>query len=620
MDRTLRLWRVTVPCTAVMLLSACGGGSSGSSPTVTTYEVTATAGTGGTISPASVTVDSGGTTSFTVTPSSGYAISGVTGCGGTLSGDTYTTGAVTANCSVTASFVAQYTVTAIAGTGGTISPSSALVNAADTTMFTVTPSAGYVISGVTGCGGSLSGTTYTTGTINAACTVTASFSAAFTWVSGSDTPGASGVYGTQGVAAAANVPGARDGGAAWTDAHGNLWLFGGFEGYTNAINPATGNFLNDLWEYSPSSGDWTWVGGSSAACAQGVYGTQGVAAAANLPGPRSVTTTWTDSSGNVWLFGGGGCDTTGAFLWYGDLWKFSPSLAEWTWVGGSTASNAPAVYGTEGAAAAANMPGGRGGFAKWTDASGNLWLFGGAAWDTATSSEGDLNDLWEYSPSSGDWTWMGGSNTFNASGNYGTQGAPAGTNVPGARWAALSWTDTNGNFWLFGGQGYDSAGQLGELNDLWEYSPSTGVWTWVNGPNTANAPGVYGSQGVAAAANVPSPRDSAATWMDASGDLWLFGGEGYLVSTGYFHRLNDLWKFSPASGEWTWVAGSSTFDAAGVYGTQGVAAATNVPGARASITSWQDASGNAWLFGGYQYDDATNTRFEMNDLWKYPIN
>ena len=264
--------------------------------------------------------------------------------------------------------------------------------------------------------------------------------------------------------------------------------------------------------------------------------------------------------------------------------------------------------------------GGCGGFAKWTDANGNLWLFGGSAWNASTSSEAYLNDLWEYSPQSGEWTWVGGSDTFNPGGVYGTQGAAAGTNVPGARSGALSWTDAKGNFWLFGGIGYDSAGQYGELNDLWEYSPSTGEWTWVNGSNTKNATGVYGTQGVAAAANVPSPRDSAASWMDAGGNLWLFGGEGYLVSTGFYHRLNDLWKFSPASGEWTWVAGSSGFDATGVYGTQGAASAANVPGARAAMFFWQDTNGNAWLFGGYQYDDSTNTRFEMNDLWKYPIN
>ena len=37
-----------------------------------------------------------------------------------------------------------------------------------------------------------------------------------------------------------------------------------------------------------------------------------------------------------------------------------------------------------------------------------------------------------------------------------------------------TWIDSSGNLWLFGGYGYDSTGQLGYLNDLWQYDPSTG--------------------------------------------------------------------------------------------------------------------------------------------------
>ena len=68
--------------------------------------VTASAGSGGSITPtAPQSVASGATASFTLTPASGYQIASVTGsCGGSLSGSTYTTAPVTANCSVVASF------------------------------------------------------------------------------------------------------------------------------------------------------------------------------------------------------------------------------------------------------------------------------------------------------------------------------------------------------------------------------------------------------------------------------------------------------------------------------------------------------------------------------------
>lgn len=97
-------------------------------------------------------------------------------------------------------------------------------------------------------------------------------------------------------------------------------------------------------------------------------------------------------------------------------------------------------------------------------------------------------------------------------------------------------------------------------------TPSTAnEWTWMSGSNTANAPGVYGTLGVAAASNVPGARGDAVSVTDSSGNLWLFGGDSGNSS------FNDLWKFSPATNEWTWVSGSDTANAVGVYGTQGVA-------------------------------------------------
>ena len=69
-----------------------------------TYTVTAIAGNGGSISPTSTSVQEGSTASFTVTPNTDYTIASVTGCNGSLSGSTYTTGTVTAPCTVTASF------------------------------------------------------------------------------------------------------------------------------------------------------------------------------------------------------------------------------------------------------------------------------------------------------------------------------------------------------------------------------------------------------------------------------------------------------------------------------------------------------------------------------------
>lgn len=76
------------------------------------YTVTPSAGSGGSISPDTPqSVEHGDTTSFTVTPDTGYSIDKVEGCNGSLSGNTYTTGAITADCEVTAGFAININTT-----------------------------------------------------------------------------------------------------------------------------------------------------------------------------------------------------------------------------------------------------------------------------------------------------------------------------------------------------------------------------------------------------------------------------------------------------------------------------------------------------------------------------
>ena len=70
-----------------------------------TLTVTPTAGSGGSISPATPqSVATGGVVSFTVTPNAGYGITSATGCGGSLSGTTYTTAPMIGDCSVQVTF------------------------------------------------------------------------------------------------------------------------------------------------------------------------------------------------------------------------------------------------------------------------------------------------------------------------------------------------------------------------------------------------------------------------------------------------------------------------------------------------------------------------------------
>ena len=457
----------------------------------------------------------------------------------------------------------------------------------------------------------------------------------WTWIGGSNTGASGGVYGTLGTPAAGNVPGGRYAAVSWTDKSGNFWLFGGC-----GINATGTAYLNDLWEYSPATKEWAWISGSSdlgngyAGCAHGsagVYGALNTPAAGNSPGSRYFASGWNDSSGNLWLYGGWGYDINGSVGLLNDLWEFNPSTKQWAWMGGSSTlpdntgyGGQPAVYGSLLTPAIGNNPGGRSNAAYWTDKSGNFWLFSGYG-----NGNKFHNDLWEFNPSTGEWAWMGGSDTTGSVGVYGTLGTPDPGNVPGARIAAASTTDSNGNFWLFGGSGYipTNNGNYGDLNDLWEFNPSTTEWTWMGGGDTIGGnggnPGVYGTLGTPAAGNVPGSRDNASIWTDSSGNLWLFAGTGWDENNLFGRRgdLNDLWEFNPSTKLWTWMGGTDSIlgscyaylsyefcGAPGVYGTLGTPAAGNIPPGRNGASSWTDSLGNLWLFGGDNY---------LNDLWVY---
>jgi len=182
----------------------------------------------------------------------------------------------------------------------------------------------------------------------------------------------------------------------------------------------------------------------------------------------------------------------------------------WTWVGGADSAAAAGHYGTLGVLAAGSVPGARQGASAWRNAAGFLYLLGGSGQDSAGVS-GELNDLWSYCECDGrrEWQWISGSSGVNAPGAYGTLGVAAAANTPGARHGASNWVDQYGNFWLFGGSGFDSAGTQDLLGDLWKYSPDTRTWQWLGGSNTARAAGIYGTKAEAATGNAPGARRGA---------------------------------------------------------------------------------------------------------------
>ena len=159
--------------------------------------------------------------------------------------------------------------------------------------------------------------------------------------------------------------------------------------------------------------------------------------------------------------------------------------------------------------------------------------------------------------SPGQWTWVSGADQSSQTiANYGTQGVPAPTNVPGGRYGSIAAVDSQGRFYVFGGQSSPAIDQ----NDLWRFDPATSQWTWLSGSMMTNAHGSYGVKGVASASNQPSARSHSGFTITPQGKLYLFGGQAH-DAQGNLGQMNDLWMYNPTSNMWTWISGDSTIDA-----------------------------------------------------------
>lgn len=320
------------------------------------------------------------------------------------------------------------------------------------------------------------------------------------------------------------------------------------------------------------------------------FGIQGVPDSTSYPPPYGHMG-WTDLQGNFWLFGGmRDIDTTQ----WSDLWKYETTTNQWTWIKGWGIPNDTGYTGFMGVLDTANRPGYANGV-TWVGLNGDLWLL-------------QMNGrLWKYEIISNTWTWMNGNSVVPI---YGTKGTSAITNTPGFRKWASSWTDSQGNLMLFGG----NTSNLNHYNDLWKYDISINEWTWIGGSNIVNHSGYYGSLGVTDSLNLPHSRSAHTSWLDTLGNLWVFGGSTTFIGNCY-NFLNDLWKLD-TSNIWTWISGQDTINSSGNYGSICIPSVNFVPSARTVALGWVDSTNNLWLYGGIRYKPLCYGTWRSNDLWK----
>lgn len=410
--------------------------------------------------------------------------------------------------------------------------------------------------------------------------------ARYNWVSGDNNANNTGVYGTKGQAASSSAPGARSSANSWLDDAGNFYVFGGSGNSQSSSNV----FLNDLWKWDGTN--WTWVSGDSTGNSLGNNGTLGSPASTNKPRSRSTAASWVDSTGNFWLFG---ARIDASYSSRNDLWKWDG--INWIWMSGNPNAQAASISNQgQGSTTTGDTPGSRRESMTWT-VGNDLYIFGGAG-NIGGSTNQILSDLWKYNTQNNQWTLLKGDVSQSNPANYGTQGTPSSTSQPGPRYTGNTWTDKEGNLWLFGG---GSSGGV-RLQDLWKYDTSTNEWTWIHGSSLTNQSGILSNSD--ASLVIPGGRLTPVTWTDSQGNLWLFGGHGY-DEVGSRVLLNDLWRWDGT--HWHFMGGSGTGGAVGIY-NQG-SNEQNVVSARSYSTGFVDKNDEVFIFGG-------GSGSFLNDLWK----
>ncbi len=163
-------------------LNGCGGGDSSNAVApglAASFVVTTTVNSGsGAIEPQTATVTAGANVEFRLQPAQGHVLSSVSGCNGVLNDNNYRVSNVNSNCNVSANFTAisnTYTITTSVSQGGSINPKLQTVLEGNSATFNVDLAAGYVLSDIQGCNGTLSGSRYHVTNVRANCVVTAVF-------------------------------------------------------------------------------------------------------------------------------------------------------------------------------------------------------------------------------------------------------------------------------------------------------------------------------------------------------------------------------------------------------------------------------------------------------------
>lgn len=306
----------------------------------------------------------------------------------------------------------------------------------------------------------------------------------------------------------ANWPAARHRVRMWFDNNGDLWLYGGAR-QTSSQNES----FNDLWKYNPGSNNWTCVKGNAnqpyayTNTASGVYPTtEGTGGPSYYPRARSDYGYWVDNNNNFWIFAGyAQSHSTHDFA---DLWKYNPTINEWTLVKGDNQ-----VHNNSNPQNNTSRPIQRDAPYCWKGNDGNLYFFGGA------NQSGFRREVWHFDITTGTWVNDYVDNTYDVGPSINSAtGVDHASNHPGAQVTAISHLTTSTHTYMFDGYGTgsnytssgSSAGFTGALNRYSLSSPCS----------PPSAPSIIASQSIACPTDVVTLTASGCAgtikWYDNS--------------------------------------------------------------------------------------------------------
>jgi len=334
----------------------------------------------------------------------------------------------------------------------------------------------------------------------------------------------------------------------WSDAPGELVVFGGDDGVPEACAPAP-SYVDELWVFETDCGTWRQIEGASG------------------PGPLARASAVLDSARNrMVLFGGRSQAGGGAYDQHDDVWALDLDALSWTEVatsgtGPSGRSNAVAVvdepgdrmivFGGNTSASGASFAPTADAFAldlethEWSQVGpgdgppARLFHAAAATPDAMIVHAGGdenaffgpfLSDLWRLDLATDTWEEISAT------------GGPPDARISGA---LVSHAGTD-SIALFGGH---DDGVLGNRNDLWRLDVTDATWSAVGSgdvlDNTdvgfCDFPADFTTQDLA----FPERRSASTLAADGAGSAWLFGGK---TDCGL---ANDVWRLDLATGAWT---------------------------------------------------------------------